>query len=205
MLRELSLAFPMFICGFPSFAQIGKITCQLIVDFVQGELFAEYYSPYFPDQIAVEKNGLCRLLGYELHGSAVSKPNIVVVTGDAHITVDEPPAYYTVLSEIAEFASNLKAKRMVVVDGIRLDVRAAGRIYAAATSVAGARNLKKHGAELLRNAELPSPLGLLLGLSKLRKIEGAGIFGAVGGPRSEKEIAQSLFEFIIRAFSIKRD
>jgi proteasome assembly chaperone (PAC2) family protein len=196
-----SLVNPVFVVGLPGVADIGRMASSFLIDFVNGKLFAEYYSQFFPDYVIVN-DGVCRLPRVEFYESADSAPNLILLKGDGEIAFDEPQAYYCVCDDIVRFALKLKAEKIFVLGGVRAEGEDV--IYATATTPALTRNLEKEGAKILRKVELLGMDGLILGLSKLRGLEASGIFGATSALTPDRDAALSIFKFVIKTLNLKR-
>ena len=62
-LRKLSkptLENPVFVQGFPGFGNVGRIAAHLLIKFCDAKLFAELYSPTFPDYVSIDPKGICQ-------------------------------------------------------------------------------------------------------------------------------------------------
>ena len=90
-LRYLShpkLETPVFVEGLPGFGNVGKIAARLLIESSRAELFAELYSPFFPDYVIVGKSGICRPPRYAFYASSMEKSHLIVLTGDAQPSED---------------------------------------------------------------------------------------------------------------------
>ena len=59
-LRKLSkptLENPIFVQGLPGFGNVGRIAAHLLIKFCDAKLFAELYSPSFPDYVSISSKG----------------------------------------------------------------------------------------------------------------------------------------------------
>ena len=60
-LSEPKLENPVFVQGLPGFGNVGRIAAHLLIKFCDAKLFAELYSPVFPDYVSITTKGICEL------------------------------------------------------------------------------------------------------------------------------------------------
>jgi len=180
-LFHLKLANPVFIEGLPGFGNVGKIAARLLVKSTRAKLFTELYSPFLPDYVIVNKEGICRPPRYEFYASSIEKASFMILTGDAQPSVDDINAHYELCGEILDFVEKYGCKLIVTLGGLPLP-QPAGEVYVAATS---------------------QKLALLLGLAKKRGLEGISLLGATKGIRNDREAGLSIFNFLTKAFGIE--
>lgn len=203
--RELShpeLVNPVFIEGLPGFGNVGKITARLLVKSTQAKLFTELYSPFLPDYVIVNREGICRPPRYEFYVSSTEKAGFLILTGDAQPSVDDITAHYEMCGEILDFIGKYGCKFIVTLGGLPLP-QPAGEVYVAATSQKLATDFVEKGALIYGRGRIMGVTGLLLGLAKKRGLEGIALLGATRGIRSDHEAGLSVFNFLTKAFKIK--
>jgi proteasome assembly chaperone (PAC2) family protein len=194
----------MFVVGLPGLADAGRIAAQLLTDFVNARLFAEYHSSCFPDNVVIEDSGICRLPRYEFYESCSCQPNIVVLTGDATIAEEDPKAHYEVFNQTVDLALKLKSRCIVVLDGIRPIAEEKNVVYGAANKRSLAHKLESAGAKLFKKNQLPGYSGMILGLSSLRGIDGVGILCTTVSLMPDRDAALNIFKFLIKTFDVKQ-
>jgi len=203
--RELfhpQLVNPVFIEGLPGFGNVGKIAARLLVKSTQAKLFTELYSPFLPDYVIVNKEGICRPPRYEFYVSSTEKTVFIILTGDAQPSVDDITAHYEQCGEILDFIAKHECRFIVTLGGLPLP-QPAGEVYVAATSQELAADFEKKGALIYGKGRIMGATGLLLGLAKKRGLEGITLLGATKGVRSDHEAGLSVFNFLTKAFGIK--
>jgi len=188
---------PVFVEGLPGFGNVGKIAARLLIEFTQAKLFAELYSPSFPDYIIVNKNGICRAPRYEFYASSAGKTHFIVLTGDAQPSIEDIVAHYRLCGEILDFIQEHGCKLLVTMGGVPMP-RPAGEVYVAATSSKLAVEIMEKGAVIYGEGKIMGATGLLLGLAKSRGWEGACLLGATTGLKADREAAFSVFKFLMK-------
>jgi len=203
--RELfhpPLVNPVLIEGLPGFGNVGKIAARLLVKSTRAKLFTELYSPFLPDYVMVNREGICRPPRYEFYASSVEKASFIILTGDAQPSVDDITAHYELCGETLDFIEKYGCKFIVTLGGLPLP-QPAGEVYVAATSPKLATDFVEKGALIYGRGRIMGATGLLLGLAKKRGLEGITLLGATKGIRSDHEAGLSVFNFLTKAFGMK--
>lgn len=196
---------PIYVIGVSGVGNVGRVSARLLIEWSRAKLFSKFYSPYFPDQALIQNDGSCSLPRWEFYESSFCYPNLIIAVGDSKISIEEPEAYYNVLDEILNFGLKFKVKDLIVVDGVAaLSNDYIKDIYVVASSESLVKKLIKLGGKVLRSSELPGSIGVLLGLSKLKMINGIGIIKPSKSLFLDKEAGDSTFKFLIKALNLKR-
>lgn len=109
---------PIFVQGLPGFGNVGKISAYLMVKFSSAKLFAELYSPSFPDYVSVSSKGTCRLPRYEFYAAPMEKNDFIIMTGDTQPSFDDVVAHYTLCDETLDFVQKYGCKFVVTTGGV---------------------------------------------------------------------------------------
>ena len=187
---------PILVVGLPGIGNIGKIVAGLLIESSHAELFAELYSPSFPDYALIDKKGICRPPRYELYASKTSK-NLVILTGDSQPPLEDIPAHYEVCGDVLDFVTELSCKVLITVGGAPSPQRTK-EIYVAATSKKDAKECVENGAAIYKGGRIVGAAGLLLGLSKKRGLRGVCLLGSTLGLTADREAATRLHKFLRR-------
>lgn len=202
--REFSspmLDKPIFIQGLPGFGDVGRIAAHLLIKFCGARLFAEMYSPYFPDYVHVGPDGICRLPKYEFYAASMGKNDFIIMTGDAQIFLEDVVAHYELCGEVLNFIKKYNCILVIALGGIPSaeDTR---RVYVAATSPRLAAEFAEKGATLYTRGRIIGAAGLILGMAKENGLDGVCILGATTGLETDREAAFSVFKFLVKAFGM---
>ena len=166
----------------PGFGNVGKIAAHLLIEFTQAKLFAELYSPTFPDYVAVDKEGLCRPPRYEFHAATTEKNHFIILTGDTQPSLDDLVAHYEICGEILDFIEGFGCRLVVTVGGVPTP-EPKGEVYVAATSPSLVANIVEKGASIYSNFGFGGgrmlsarPQHLMLGYSCTKQADGLRIY-----------------------------
>ncbi len=200
-LRELSkpkLENPTFIQGLPGFGNVGRIAANLFIKHSDAKLFAELYSPTFPDYVAVNLKGTCQLPCYEFYSANLDGNDYVVMTGETQPSFDDVLAHYEVCGEIVNYIEKLGCRFLITVGGVPL-TEDKSHIYIAATSPALAAEFMEKGGVIYSQGRIVGGTGLTLALAKERGLEGVCLLGATAGFESDSGAGQIAFKFLMKA------
>ncbi|MBE0511926.1 PAC2 family protein [Candidatus Bathyarchaeota archaeon] len=194
---EPQLEKPIFVEGLPGFGNVGKIAAQLLIEFTRAKVFAELYSPSFPDYVIVNNDGTCRPPRYEFYAASTEKNQFIILTGDSQPSLEDLLAHYDLCDQILDFAEKYGCKFIVTMGGVPTP-QSGGEVYVAATSEKLALENVDKGALIYGKGRIMGATGLLLGLAKKRGWEGICLLGATTGIRADRESALSVFKFLTK-------
>ena len=200
-LRKLSsptLENPVFVQGLPGFGNVGRIAAHLLIKFCDAKLFAELYSPSFPDYVSINSKGICHLPRYEFYHASIEKNNLVIMTGEIQPSFDDVVAHYEVCEEVIEFVETLGCRFIVTMGGIPIAEDKA-QVYIAATSPRLATEFMEKGAVIFSKGRIVGGTGLTLAMAKEMKLEGVSLLGTTTGFRADREAGFLVFKFLMKA------
>lgn len=184
--------------GLPGFGNVGKIATYLLTKFCGAKLFAELYSPYFPDFVTISAKGICRLPRYEFYAAPMEKTDFIIMTGDTQPSFDDIVAHYALCSETLDFAQKQGCSFIVTMGGVPI-TEEKSQVFVAATSPRLALEFMEKGAVIYSKGRVVGATGLTLGLAKERGLEGICLLGATTGFRADRGAAFSVFKFLMKA------
>jgi hypothetical protein len=197
MVFHPELERPFFVEGLPGFGNVGKIAARLFIEFTHARVFAELYSPSFPDYVIVNKDGICRPPRYEFYTAKMGNSHFIILTGDAQPSIEDLKAHYTLCDKILDFVENYGCRFLITLGGVPTP-KPAEEVYVAATTPQLAAETVKRGALLYSRGRIMGATGLLLGLAKNRGWKGICLLGATTGLREDRESAFSVFKFLLK-------
>jgi uncharacterized protein (TIGR00162 family) len=189
---------PIFVQGLPGLGNVGKIAAHLMVKFCGAKLFAELYSPSFPDYISVNFEGICRLPKYEFYAAPMEKNNFIIMTGDTQPSFEDVVAHYELCSEILDFVGKFGCSFIITIGGVPTSEEKA-QVYVAATSPRLAADFMEKGAVIYSKGRIVGATGLMLGLAKERGLNGVCLLGATTGFKADRGAGFSVFKFLMKA------
>jgi len=181
-LKKPTLENPVFVEGLPGFGNVGSLAAGHMIKHCGAKLFAELYSPSFPDYVAVSSKGICHLPRYEFFNCRIEGSDFVIMTGETQPSFDDVLAHYEVCGEIVNYAQKLGCKFLITIGGVPLSEEKA-QIYVAGTSGKRAAEFKEKGATIYSRGKIVGGTGLTLALAKERGLEGVCLLGATMGLR----------------------
>ena len=187
---------PVFVGGLTGYGDVGRLAARMLIEDVRARKFAEIYSPNLPEYVIVNDDGICNLPRYEFYYSSETKPNLVILTGDAQPDATEVKAHYELCSLVLELARELGCKRFITLGGFPV-LRWKKEVYVAATSKELAAYIaKRGGGALYRDGRIIGAAGLILGLAKAQNLRGECILGVTSGYTPDKEAAHLVFQYL---------
>ncbi len=202
LLSSPKLEEPVFVVGLPGFGAVGKSASHLLIDASHAELFAELYTPWFPDYVAVGKDGICNVPHYEFYAADKKKPHLIILTGNAQPPSEDIKAHYELCDTILTFAEQHGCKFLLTLDGVPTP-RPEGKVYVAATSPKLASEVAEKGAAVYEHGRILGATGLLLGFAKNRDLKGICLLGATSSLTEDKEAALSVYTLLTKILEIK--
>ncbi len=179
---------------------MGKIAAQLASKSTEAKLFAEYYSPLFPDYVTVDSEGVCFPPRFRFYSSSPkSSLKAIILTGNAQPSLDNVVAYYEVCEEILDFIQKLGCELIVTVGGLPISGERK-KVYVAATSENLVLKVMDKGGIIYGGGRIMGATGLLLGLGKKRGLEGVCLLGATDGLGPDQDAGTAVFKLLMKVF-----
>jgi uncharacterized protein (TIGR00162 family) len=200
-LREVfkpALENAIFVQGLPGFGNVGRIAAHLLTRFCEAKLFAELYSPSFPDYVSVSSKGVCHLPRYEFYSAPMEKNSLIIMTGETQPSFDDVLAHYHVCGEILDFVEKQGCRFIVTMGGVPITEDKA-QVYVAATSPRLAAEFMEKGAAIYSKGRIVGGTGLTLALAKERGLEGVCLLGTTTGFRADRGAGFLVFRFLMKA------
>jgi len=200
-LREIckpALENPIFVQGLPGFGNVGRIAAHLLIKFCEAKLFAELYSPSFPDYVSVGSKGVCHLPRYEFYSATLEKNNLIIMTGETQPSFDDVLAHYQVCDEIVDFVEKQGCRFIITMGGVPI-TEDKTQVYVAASSSRLAAEFMEKGAVIYSKGRIVGGTGLTLALAKERDLEGICLLGATTGFKADRGAGFTVFKFLMKA------
>jgi hypothetical protein len=198
VVSEPVLENPIFVQGLPGFGNVGKIAANLLMKFCDAKLFAELYSPSFPDYVSISTQGVCLLPRYEFFAAPMEKSDFIIMTGDTQPSFDDVLAHYDVCSVILDFLQKYDCSMFITMGGVPMTEDKA-QVYVAATSSQLAAEFMEKGAVIYSKGKIMGATGLMLGLAKERGLDGVCLLGTTSGFQADRGAGFAVFKFLMKA------
>ena len=198
---------PILIEGLPGIGNVGKLAVEHLIDSINASKFAEIYSKDFPPQVFINPDGTIELVKNELYywkAKKKSQRDLILLTGDYQGLSSH--GQYELVEKILDIAEELGVKEVFTLGGYGLgqDVEKP-KVLCAATDVHLVKKMKKYGAVFKKNEPgggIVGASGLILGLGKIRGLEGTCFMGETPGYLVDPKSAKAVLKILMKITNI---
>ncbi|MGE5575501.1 MAG: PAC2 family protein [Ignavibacteria bacterium] len=196
---------PILIEGLPGLGLVGKIALRYLIKQTKAKKIAYLYSPHFPYFVLVNKKGNVRLLRGAFYYYQNPKGNdIILFTGDSQSQTIE--GQYEIADRMLDFSEKHGVKTIATIGGYRMESKEKPRVFIAATSHDVLQKAIQSGASLSTSGSpIVGTAGLILGLSKFKKIDAICLLGETRGYLPDPLAAKSVLEVLKLTFNFDLD
>ncbi len=172
-LKNLKLKNPIMIEGLPGMGNVGKITIDFIIESLKASKIFEISSFTFPNCVFVNEKGMVDLPKVEIYHKNLKGKDLFLVSGDMQPVTEE--GCYEFCDKLLDLFEEYQGKEIITLGGIGLEeMPKTPKVYCAGTDKS---IMSKFAVDGIKSAEgVVGPVigvsGLILGLAKLRKING---------------------------------
>jgi len=206
ILSKPRLSEPVLIEGLPGMGYVGKIAAEHLVEELHAKKFAELYSPHFPHHVAVEQDGTLRLLKNDFYHASSNGKDLIIVVGDVQAV--SPEGHHKVVDKILDVAEQFGVKQIFTLGGFATGrySRAKPKIVGVASQPELIEKYKGHGFTVEKGGgPIIGASGLLIGMGKLRGMEGLCLLGETHGMLVDHNSAKVVLEVLVGILGIKVD
>jgi len=182
---EIALENPVLLVGFPDVGFVGKQAVDYLVSQVKPVLLYEAYSPHFPPQIIISRDGLIEVLRCQLYGwkNPGEGRSLLIFTGNAQPV--SPEGQHVMAMELLSLAEKYGVKEVYSLTGHLVEYRPPEKeptVYAAATSPDLLNKLKGFfGISVLEKGRIEGLQGLVLAEAKIKGLQAACLMAETPG------------------------
>jgi uncharacterized protein len=184
--KGIKLNKPIMIVGLPGIGNVGKLVAEHLRKEFNAEKFASLYSPHFPHQVVMLKNGGIRLVNnrfYLIKSKKQSGNDIILLTGDAQAVT--PEGQYEVNEQIVEFFKDeLDGRFIYTIGGYNIGemVGNTPRVFGNATDKKVIQQFKNTNVIFGKSkGTIWGSAGLLIAFAKMRDLDGLCLMGETKG------------------------
>lgn len=176
---------PVLIEGLPGFGQVGRLVAEHLVKEFKGKKFAELYSPHFPPQVMIQKNGLIDTITNNFFHirPPKSKNDLLVVVGEAQAATIT--GQYDICEKILDEAEAHGTKEIITIGGYAIGkLLKEPKVYGAANNRQFVKKFEEYNVLFKSKASrggIVGASGLLLGLGELRDMKAVCLMGETPG------------------------
>ena len=210
IVEEPKLNKPVLIEGLPGVGNVGKLAAEHLIEQLEAKKFADIYSRYFPPQVLVNDDGTIKLVNNELFflkSKGRKTPDIIFLTGDYQGLT--PEGQYKLSSAVLDLAEKYNVQKIFTLGGYGLGrMVEVPRVLGAAGDEKLVEQMKEYGVVFQKGepgSGIVGASGLLLGLGKIRDIDGICLMGETSGYFADPKSAQEVLKILIKILNIKVD
>lgn len=207
-IEKVKLKNPVMIEGLPGIGNVGRLAAGYLVNQMKMKKFAELYSPYFHPVVVLHENSSLSLLKCEFYYHR-GKQDLIVVTGDTQSVT--PEGHYDICEKIIDLAERMNVKSVITLGGF-----AEGRqvndpaVIGAVSDSKLIKKYSKYDIDFGKNHSIGLILGasgLLIGMAKLRGMDGLCLMGeTIGMPMStDPKASDKVLRVLTGILGIKMD
>jgi len=208
--KKPNLKEPMLIEGLPGIGNVGKLAVEHLIDAIGAKKFAELHCKDFPPQVFINNDGTVKLVNNEFfYWKAKNKKqrDLVLITGDYQGLSSQ--GQYELVEKILDICEEFKVKDIFTLGGYGLghDIQNP-KVLCATTNKNLVKSMKKHGAVFKKNEPgggIVGASGLLLGLGKIRGLNGVCFMGETPGYLVDPKSAKAVLKIIMKITNLKID
>lgn len=205
--EDVQLNNPVFIVGLPGVGHVGKLVAEHLIEELNAEKILEIYSQHFPPQVLVDENSETHLVNNEMYVCKTEKHDILALIGDHQSSSTE--GHYKLCTLYLDIAREFGVQRIYTLGGFPTgQLTYSEEVLGAVNNLEMIEELKEYGVNFKENEPgggIVGASGLLLGMSKLEKIDAACLMGLTSGYLVDPKSAQSLLKVICKIFELNID
>lgn len=197
---------PVLIEGLPGLGLVGKIAMRYLIKQLKAQKIAYLYSPHFPYFVLVNKKGNVRLLRgvFYYWKNPKGGNDLILFTGDSQSQTIE--GQYEIADRMIDFAEKYNVQTIATIGGYRMEAKEKPKVFVAATSKEVLNRSIESGATLSTSGSpIVGTAGLILGLSRFKKIDALCLLGETRGYLPDPLAAKSVLEILKSTFNFDVD
>ncbi len=205
--REDTIEASVLIEGLPGVGYVGKLVADHMIHELAGEKVAEIYSPHFPPQVVVDAEGVTHLVNNEIYRCEKDGMAILFLVGDFQSNSAE--GHYFLTERYLDIAEDLGVQRIYALGGYGVGHLVETPRVLSAVNMEHLRPEVEAAGGSFENAGTGGVIvgasGLLLGLGRVRGIEGICLMGETSGYIVDPKSADSLLAVLSSLLGVEVD
>lgn len=195
--------------GLPGIGLVGKLAAEHMVKQLGAKKVGELYSPHFPHQVFIKKDGTVRLPKCKFYfwkNAKKNGKNLLILVGDVQALA--PEAQYEINGKIDSFFKSMGGKEIITLGGYGTGaiVDKKYKVFGAVTEKSDVELLKKLGVTFHKSmGSIVGAAGLLIGLGRLMGIRGFCLMGETHGNYVDASSAEAVLNVLCKYLDIDMD
>ncbi|MDH5449495.1 MAG: PAC2 family protein [Candidatus Bathyarchaeota archaeon] len=205
-IRKVELKDPVLIEGLPGLGMVGRIATRYLAKQLKAKPFAKLFSPHFPYYVLVNRKGGVRLLHclFSFWKNKAGKHDLIFLVGDSQAQTIE--GQYDVADSILDFAEKHGVRTVITVGGFQKEAEEKPKVVAVSTdSALLSKALKAEAVTSPSGNPIVGTAGLLLGLTRFRKMNALCLLGETRGYLPDPNAAKSVLTVLQEILEIRID
>jgi len=204
-LEKVRMKDPILIEGLPGIGLVGKIAAEHLIAELGAKKIADLYSPHFPHQVIMQKNGVMRMIKNRFYHVKGKKNDLLILVGDVQAVTSD--AQYEVTGKMLDFCGKKGAGLLITLGGYGTGkAPAAPRVFGIVSNKPMVEKYKKYGIIFGESrGSIIGAAGLLIGLGKIRKMPGLCLMGETHGGFVDAKSARAVLDVLCKVLEIKVD
>jgi len=203
--KKIKFKKPVLVEGLPGIGLVGKLAADHLIKELKAEKVAEIISPHFPHQVLMQKNGVMRMLKNKIYYAKGKKHDILILVGDVQAITSE--AQYEVCGKMLDYFQSCGGTMIYTLGGYGSGkTPEKPRVFGSASHKHLIAEYKKLGIVFGEShGSIIGAAGLLLGLGKIRHLEGICLMGETHGAYVDAKSAHAVLEVLTKILDVKVD
>lgn len=207
-IKEPEVKNPVLVEGLPGIGHVGRIAAKHLCNELGAEKFASLFSDTFPPQVLIRKTGVIQEMRNDFYywKSEDGERDILFVIGNTQSST--PEGQHLLSNQILDIAVNYGVKMIYTLGGLGIGrIVEKPKVYGAVTSDRFISGLEKLGVIVRRDGmgQIIGVSGLLLGLAKIRGLEGMCLMGETSGYYLDPNSAKAVLEVLCKILGVTVD
>jgi uncharacterized protein (TIGR00162 family) len=205
--KKPKLKNPIFIEGLPGIGNVGKLAAEHIIESINAIKFAELHCKDFPPQVFINIDGTIKLVNNEFfYWKAKNRDqrDLILLTGDYQGLSSQ--GQYELVEKILDLIQEMGVKEIYTLGGYGLGYEIEDpKVLCATTDISLVKQMKKYGAIFKKNEPgggIVGASGLLIGLGKLRGLQGVCFMGETPGYLVDPKSAKAVLNVLMKVTNI---
>lgn len=209
VIEEPDLKDPILIEGLPGIGNVGKIAAMHLIQEIDAKKFMILHSTLFPPQIIVKDSGQIETMSNEFYYKKADKPSqrdIIFVTGNTQSATSK--GQHVLTQKILDIALDYGVSYIYTLGGLGVGrLVEKPKVFGAVTNESSIPGLEDMGVVLKRVGvgQIVGVSGLLLGLGKLKGVDGVCLMGETSGYYLDPNSAKAVLEVLVKILDLDID
>jgi len=203
ILKKMKFKNPIVVEGLPGIGLVGKIAAKHLAKELKATRIAEIYSPHFPHQVIMKKDGTIRMLRNVVYGYKKGKIEIIIIMGDVQAVTSD--AQFEVTNKMLDYFESLNVKEIITLGGYGKGAHVEKiKVLGSVTHKHLIEKYKKKGVIFGEaRGTIIGAAGMLLGIGKLRNFEGICLMGETHGAFVDYNSAKEVLKVLSNILEVK--